>query len=447
MKKIIFLANLLFLCLYSHTYSQDYSWKLVDSINDDNIYYYRSIAFSDSVFILGGSRGENCPMTRISFDNCKTWEFGFIDSSSNDENYIHKVFIDKNNRGLALTDYSGYYYYTDNLKDWTKKQFTGSTYLWHFCSDNYGDKILYSMGDVVYQTTDYGETWTEIFSPHQDADNPKIVTQIEMLSEDEIYIIYYYRKDYPKEVYQLARSFDGGQTWEDLYTSPYRMYRLKFTSKNIAYAFGEDYRNGDDGNKILKTIDGGNTWEQIYVYYDFNRPVWSVDFANDSVGIFADINPKYYRTDDGGATWYKETSMHDLCNSIGIQVGCFKFLDDKTILMGSLYGGRQSRYIYMFTDRDDFPLGTSIEDFPALLHNAGNSLVFPNPSSEVISLDLGGLDFADLVIYDVLGYNIMSIPNYINKSEIEISNLPTGTYTIHIQTGTGIYSQKLMVRR
>ena len=72
---------------------------------------------------------------------------------------------------------------------------------------------------------------------------------------------------------------------------------------------------------------------------------------------------------------------------------------------------------------------------------------FPNPSSDKISVDLGGVALADLVVYDILGNEIISIPNYTNKSEIDLSSLSTGTYTIQILTSTGSVSQRLLVNR
>jgi hypothetical protein len=87
---------------------------------------------------------------------------------------------------------------------------------------------------------------------------------------------------------------------------------------------------------------------------------------------------------------------------------------------------------------------TSVENEVALNPDI---LIFPNPSSEQISLDLGGVEFADLVVYDFLGNEIMSIPSYTNKSEIDISNLSIGTYTIQVQTSTGSISQRLLVNR
>ncbi|MFY8161897.1 MAG: T9SS type A sorting domain-containing protein [Candidatus Kapaibacteriota bacterium] len=71
--------------------------------------------------------------------------------------------------------------------------------------------------------------------------------------------------------------------------------------------------------------------------------------------------------------------------------------------------------------------------------------IFPNPSSDKISLDLGGVEIADLVVYDILGNEILSIPNYSNKSEIDIINYSIDTYTIQIQTSTGNMSQRLLV--
>lgn len=85
-------------------------------------------------------------------------------------------------------------------------------------------------------------------------------------------------------------------------------------------------------------------------------------------------------------------------------------------------------------------LSNSVESFDIKKLN-----IFPNPSSDKISLDLGGVEIADLVVYDILGNEILSIPNYSNKSEIDIINYSIDTYTIQIQTSTGNMSQRLLV--
>ncbi len=68
--------------------------------------------------------------------------------------------------------------------------------------------------------------------------------------------------------------------------------------------------------------------------------------------------------------------------------------------------------------------------------NINNLNLFPNPSSDYISLDLGGLEVADLSIYDMIGNKIMTIPNYSNKTEIDVSNLIIGTYFLNFNFQT-----------
>jgi len=96
----------------------------------------------------------------------------------------------------------------------------------------------------------------------------------------------------------------------------------------------------------------------------------------------------------------------------------------------------------------DLNILTSVENEVA---TNPNFLIFPNPSSDKISVDLGEVigivGVADLSIYDILGNEIMIIPNYTNKSEIDVSNLSIGTFTIQIKTSTGNISQKLIVNR
>lgn len=91
----------------------------------------------------------------------------------------------------------------------------------------------------------------------------------------------------------------------------------------------------------------------------------------------------------------------------------------------------------------EMPIISSIENTELI----DNSRIFPNPSSDKIFLDLGDEAVAELVFYDILGNEIMSMPNYTNKSEIDISNLSIGTYTIQIQTNTGSTSQRFVISR
>ena len=148
---------------------------------------------------------------------------------------------------------------------------------------------------------------------------------------------------------------------------------------------------------------------------------------------------KVLMTKDGGKTWayhpegespfYRNKEMDGPLVMHVVWAG-------KTPIV-STFSGNIYRYEGNF-----FDFGTSVEDTQPI-----NTSIFPNPSSDKISLDLGGEAVSDLVVYDILGNEIMTIPNYSNKSEIDISTLSIGTYTIQIQTSTGNISRRLLVNR
>ncbi len=221
---------------------------------------------------------------------------------------------------------------------------------------------------------------------------------------------------------------------------------------NVIYAAGLRSHNVGNQRKdiIYKSIDNGNNWEKVldslygwpYTPKGTSAPLGLQDIAcydeNNCMAVGA--YGKVVMTKDGGKTW--------VYNPEG-DVPFIRYRDDiygplvmkvawagKTPII-STFGGNLYRY-----EGDFFDFGISVEETQPI-----NTSIFPNPSSDKISLDLGGVAVADLVVYDILGNEIISIPNYTNKSEIDISNLSIGTYTIQIQTNTGSISQRLLVNR
>lgn len=64
--------------------------------------------------------------------------------------------------------------------------------------------------------------------------------------------------------------------------------------------------------------------------------------------------------------------------------------------------------------------------------HAGTPVIFPNPASTSISVDIDIANQADVTIYDVMGNKVLqtSISNYTHK--INISSLPAGLYFLVI---------------
>lgn len=216
----------------------------------------------------------------------------------------------------------------------------------------------------------------------------------------------------------------------------------KIFQVNDSVIFAAGFRNNNIGNQkvdvIYKSIDNGYNWEK-----SLGNEV-SPKFGLQDISCYDEKNciavgayGKVVMTKDGGKTWV----YHPEGNTPFI-----RYRDDiygpltmkvtwagKTPLI-STFGGNLYRYEGNF-----FDFGTSVEDTQPI-----NTSIFPNPSSDKIYLDLGGIEVADLVVYDILGNEIMTIPNYTNKTEIDISTLSIGTYTIQIQTSTGSISQRLL---
>jgi hypothetical protein len=153
-------------------------------------------------------------------------------------------------------------------------------------------------------------------------------------------------------------------------------------------------------------------------------------------GYYSNQYQVMIRTNDGFKTHYFDSTYS---NFSGMPMSTLSKVGENKWLVTNITGK-----IFKYTDEED--IGVSVEDTQEN-YNTHNSLIFPNPSSDKISIDLGGVAKADLVVYDILGNEIMSIPKYTNKSEIDISNLSIGTYTIQLQTSTGSMSQRLLVNR
>jgi len=74
--------------------------------------------------------------------------------------------------------------------------------------------------------------------------------------------------------------------------------------------------------------------------------------------------------------------------------------------------------------------------------------IYPNPTySNDIKVNITGIEYANITIIDILGYQILQLPNFENNSNLDISSLDNGIYLIQVQTNNKTYSQKLIVNR
>lgn len=115
------------------------------------------------------------------------------------------------------------------------------------------DSTLFVYGRSIYRSTDYGNTWNQIFVPT----DRKTFTAIHFFNDSIVSGIV-------DNGGQLRHSTDGGHSWS------YQNYYLSTTFKNyffnqndsISFAYGGTDIGGDRAN-LLKSTNSGQTWQYI----------------------------------------------------------------------------------------------------------------------------------------------------------------------------------------
>jgi len=73
--------------------------------------------------------------------------------------------------------------------------------------------------------------------------------------------------------------------------------------------------------------------------------------------------------------------------------------------------------------------------------NKNTISIFPNPSSELISISVENLTISQIKIYNQLGQKMQIIPG----TTIDVSAFPKGLYIVEIETEDGIFREKVLV--
>jgi uncharacterized repeat protein (TIGR01451 family) len=72
--------------------------------------------------------------------------------------------------------------------------------------------------------------------------------------------------------------------------------------------------------------------------------------------------------------------------------------------------------------------------------------LFPNPAKDRININTKqGINLKSIEIFNMLGQLVMAIPNQVNETNLDISNLQSGPYMVKVNTDKGSSSTKLMV--
>jgi len=165
----------------------------------------------------------------------------------------------------------------------------------------YGTAVYYQ--DVILQTTDQGETWTEVGSC------PWSLNSM-LFTEDDIGIMF-------GSVSRIYRSLNQGLTWQNEYSSFFTSTFLdaEILNDSVIVAGGAAAGGGVLTGSIIRSEDGGWHWTERLESLGY---IVDIDFVDENEGYAISNNSDlYYKTTDGGKNWswvlLTHTECYDIC--------------------------------------------------------------------------------------------------------------------------------------
>lgn len=220
----------------------------------------------------------------------------------------------------------------------------------------------------------------------------------------------------------IAKSVDGGVTWNELYTmgSYGYFWHMFFTNSNTAFVTADYFGQGYYYYKFKKTIDGGLSWYSPWTN-NISR-LTSMYFTDSNNGYIASLEGKILKTTDGGENW---TPLNSNVTTPLFSI----FFPDSLTGYAVGYSG-----VILKTTNIGSTNGNS---------STGESLIiFPNPTTTQLKIKNGSLDIKRIEIIDNTGKNIKTIKQY--KTTIDIADLPNGIYLIKFLTDKGIITKEFV---
>lgn len=257
------------------------------------------------------------------------------------------------------------------------------------------ENTLYLCNDssVLYKSVDGGYNWDRI-----------TFTEYHKFS-----ISYFYDDDFGWLVDDytgfLLRTTDGGSSWTSMKVDPSHTWvpsSIYFINENVGFITTEM-------GFVYRTTDGGDNWEEVFETETTFRPIFY--FVNETMGYF--INRHYiFISEDAGLTW---TEYQLLTGN----ATCASFLNTNSWIAGMYDLMAINKYI---TDINDI----SVADLSFKL--------YPNPATDKITISTEILlNNAEVYIYTISG-SLVSVTIIGSNMEVDISDLPRGSYLLKIKT-------------
>lgn len=413
MKKItstICKISLSFVALLSATVALEAQTFEYKESGTDFILYDMSIPAgqNDLAFAAGAQNTQNSPGVIIrTQDGGDTWETVYpISGESPGFEKIEFVTADK---GFAVgydivlkTEDGG-----DTWEEMTIADNVNRYVSFTFFNENVGIASAFvtaGVGFEIYTTNDGGTTWTI-------TDNIDNVGAIALDYADENTVFSVGNNE------RIAKSIDGGNTWETVRTGMPQFFTLE--------VFFKDANNGvvasEDG-KLEVTHDGGDTWNQFATgYHNF----YGLYYTEDNL-FAAGTDKDLYMSEDDGENW---TQIHDGDGSATfyeIQL----FANNTGLVCGSQ--GTMLKF-------EGVLLGT--EDHNEITNNI---TTFYNTTNKQFTIASTNDTIEQVAIHSLSGQLVHTMKNETNTAIVGTSGLSDGVYIASITTENGSKTVKFL---
>lgn len=254
-----------------------------------------------SIFVVGEAFSPNNAPILKSTDGGNTW----VQKNSGTPNPLRDIAFNTNNKGFACGLYGTLLKTTDAGNTWgTVPVNTDAGFrAIDFPSKEVG--YVAGEGGVFLKTTDVGVNWDSL-----NTGITQDLLEIEFLNNDTGFATG--SNGFSNGI--IIRTYDGGATWQTVYTSTQAIPALAVLENNVVYAAGGTAPSG--GHEfIIRSTDGGNSWQEVFTGPP-GRAIRRCAFNSQIAGWFVDDAGYSIRTKNGGETWAQTQISPNGLNSI-----------------------------------------------------------------------------------------------------------------------------------
>jgi len=226
------------------------------------------------------------------------------------------------------------------------------------------------------------------------------------------------------------------------------------TIDDVTHSLGIDdftlhgpYNSGPVDFPVLAMLPGCNGFDMVAVWSALDEK--HIDGSN-GTNFYYKLFASY--SGDGGRTWAKQKQlttdfMWEMSECVFPQAAVV----GTTLIVAAQFDGGTGTYVQNDDTEpaDNYYQGLTFEltdlfpdagvGMPEVSHNVHMS-VYPNPATDQIGITLS--QNADIVIYNIMGQNVMTVEGHAGANTINISNLTSGIYFVNAGTET----QKFIVK-